>query len=103
MGISTDPADAHEGRHFPEHRAKVAIPFLDPQVEVAAAGDDLGEHYRGIRSRGGVPIMAYHPRHENLSPAALVARGSDTDGTPYAPCGRLCHAHGYAYQSDGRQ
>jgi hypothetical protein len=29
----------------------------------------------GIRDRGGIPIIAYHPRREDLSPEALLARG----------------------------
>lgn len=103
MGLSTSPADAQEGSHFLEHRAKVAIPFLDPQVELADAGDDLVEHYHGIRGRGGVPISADHPRREDRSPEALVARGYDPHGTPYAPCGRLCRSHGYNDQADRRQ
>jgi len=32
-----------------------------------------------------------------------VARGYDTNGTPSAPCGRLCRSHGYDDQSDSRQ
>jgi hypothetical protein len=103
VGISTYPADAREGRHFEAHRAKVAIPFLDQQVELADAGYDLVENYQSIRGRGGVPIIAYNPRHEDLSPEALLARGYDTHGTPYAPCGRLCRSNGYDYQSNSRQ
>ena len=51
----------------------------------------------------GFLIIAYNPRHEDLSPEALLARGYDTHGTPYAPCGRLCRSNGYDYQSDSRQ
>lgn len=103
MGTSTYPANAYEGRHFQEHRAKVAIPFLAQQVELADAGYDVVENYQGIRGRGGIPIIADNPRREDLSPKALVARGYDTHGTPYAPCGRLCRSNGYDYQSESRQ
>jgi hypothetical protein len=103
VGSSTYPANAAEGRHFPEHRAKVAIPFLPRQVELADAGYDVVENYQDIRGRGGIPIIAYNPRREDLSPEALVARGYDTHGTPYAPCGRLCRSNGYDYQADSRQ
>jgi hypothetical protein len=103
VGPSTYPANAHEGGHFQAHRAKVAIPFLAQQVELADAGDDVVENYQGSRGRGGIPILAYHPRHEDCSPEALVAPGYDTHGTPYAPCGRLCGSNGYDYQSDSRQ
>ena len=103
VGTSTYPAHASEGRHFPPHRAKVAIPFRPQPVELADAGYDMVENYHGIRSQGGIPIIAYHPRHEDLSPEALLARGYDTKGTPYAPCGRLCRSHGYNDQADSRQ
>lgn len=103
VGTSTYPANVAEGRHFPEHRAKVAIPFLSQQVELADAGYDVVENYQSIRGRGGIPIIAYNPRRENLSPEALLGRGYDTNGTPYAPCGRLCRSNGYDYQSDSRQ
>ena len=81
----------------------VALPFRPQQVELGDAGYDAIENYQGIRSRGGIPIIAYNPRHEDLSPEALLARGYDTHGTPYAPCGRLCRSNGYDYQSDSRQ
>ncbi len=29
----------------------------------------------------------------------LLNRGYDQNGTPYAPCGRLCHSNGYDYQA----
>lgn len=103
VGTSTYPANAAEGRHFLEHRAKVAIPFRPQQIELADAGYDAVENYHGIRGRGGVPIIAYNPRREALSPEALLARGYDTNGTPYAPCGRLCRSNGYDYHSDSRQ
>jgi len=103
VGTSTYPANASEGRHFQAHRAKVAIPFRTQQVELADAGYDVVENYQSIRDRGGLPIIAYNPRREDLSPEALVARGYDTHGTPYAPCGRLCRSNGYDYHSDSRQ
>jgi len=103
VGTSTYPANVYEGSHFQAHRAKVAIPFRDQQVELTDAGYDVVENYQSIRGRGGIPIIAYNPRREDLSPEALLARGYDTTGTPYAPCGRLCRSNGYDYQSDSRQ
>jgi hypothetical protein len=102
VGTSTYPANVAEGSHFLEHRAKVAIPFRSQQVELADAGYDLMENYQGIRERGGVPIIAYNPRREDLSLEALVARGYDAHGAPYAPCGRLCRSNGYDSHSESR-
>jgi hypothetical protein len=103
VGTSTYPANVHEGSHFQAHRAKVALPFRSQQVELADAGYDVVDNYRGIRDRGGIPIIAYNPRREDRSPEALLARGYDANGTPYAPCGRLCRSNGYDYQADSRQ
>ena len=33
----------------------------------------------------------------------MLQRGYDQNGTPYAPCGRLCHSNGYDYQAQSRQ
>ena len=33
----------------------------------------------------------------------LLNRGYDQNGTPYAPCGRLCHSNGYDYEAQSRQ
>ncbi|MGH8057989.1 MAG: hypothetical protein ACREOH_12250 [Candidatus Entotheonellia bacterium] len=103
VGPSTYPATAAEGRHFPEHRAKVAIPFRAQQIELADAGDDAVEHDHRIRGRAGIPLSASNPRREDLSPEARVARGSETHGTPSAPCGRLCRSNGYDDPSESRQ
>ena len=39
----------------------------------------------------------------DMHPAALVERGYDPYGTPYAPCGRPCRSNGYDYQANSRQ
>jgi hypothetical protein len=103
VGTSTYPAHVAEGSRFLEHRTKVAIPFRPQQIELADAGYDMVDNDQGIRDREGIPIIAYHPRHEDRSPEALRQRGYDEHGTPYAPCGRRCRANGYDYHADGRQ
>jgi hypothetical protein len=103
VGHSTYPANANEGTHFPEHRATVALPVLPHQVQLGDAGYDHIENYQWIRSHGGIPIIAYNPRNENLAPEALLKRGYDQHGTPSAPCGRLCRSNGYDYQAESRQ
>lgn len=47
-----------------------------------------------MRDRGGMAVFDSNRRHEDRSPEALVARGYDHNGTPYAPCGRLCRSNG---------
>ena len=57
VGTSTYPANVHEGSHFQEHRAKVAIPFRAQQVELADAGYDVVENYQRDTGPGR------HPHH----------------------------------------
>lgn len=47
--------------------------------------------------------MAYNRRNEHLDETSLLNRGYDQNGTPYAPCGRLCHSNGYDYEAQSRQ
>ena len=103
VGNSTYPAHANEGNHFTGHRAKVALPWLPGQVQVLDGSYDQSQVYQEIRQHRGIPIIAYNPRNEDLSPEALLGRGYDQNGTPYAPCGRLCRSNGYNYQAESRQ
>jgi len=100
---STYPANVNEGNCFKEHRSKVPLPSLPGRVDVLDGAYDQGPIYQGVRQNGGTPIIAYNPRNEKLSPEALLERGYDQNGAPYAPCGRLCCSNGYDYQADSRQ
>lgn len=99
---STHPANANEGNCFPEHRSKVPLPRLPERVEVLDGSYDQASIYQEMRRTQGIPIISYNPRNENLSPEALLERGYDENGTPYAPCGRLCHSNGYNSQANSR-
>lgn len=103
VGNSTYPANTDEGNHFKEHRSKVVLPFLPGQRHLGDSGYDHIDNYQYIRSQGGTPIIDYNPRNENHSPEALLKRGYDKNGIPYAPCGRLCCSNGYDFHSDSRQ
>jgi hypothetical protein len=103
VGTSTYPANANEGAHFLDHRAALALPVLPGQVHLGDAAYDVSANYQWLRDRGGSAVFAYNPRHEDLAPEALVARGYDANGTPYAPCGRPCRSNGYDYAANSRQ
>jgi hypothetical protein len=103
LGNSTYPADAHEGTHFIAHRAALAIPVLPGQIHLGDAAYDITANYRWLRDWGGVAVIAYNPRNEHLDPASLMQRGYDPNGTPSAPCGRLCRSNGYDYSANSRQ
>jgi hypothetical protein len=103
VGHATYPADANEGSHFIGHRAALALPVLPGQVQLGDAAYDSTANYLWIRHQGGVPVIDYNPRNEHLDQEALLKRGYDQHGTPYAPCGRLCRSNGYDYQANSRQ
>jgi hypothetical protein len=103
LGDSPSPANADEGTHFIEHRTTLALPVLPGQVHLGDAAYDVTANYHWIHNRGGIAVFDYNLRNEHLDPESLVNRGYDQYGTPYAPCGRLCRSHGYAYQADSRQ
>lgn len=102
LGNSTYPADAHEGTHFIAHRAALAIPVRPGQVHLGDSAYDITANYCWLRDRGGVAVIDYNPRNEHLDPASLMQRGYDSNGTPYAPCGRLCRSNGYDYPANAR-
>ncbi len=56
---------------------------------------DIINNYHYIRKSGSIPIIDYNPRNENLSKHALLQRGYDQNGWPFAPCGLLCRPNGF--------
>jgi hypothetical protein len=103
LGDCTSPANANEGSQCIAHRATVALPVLPGQVQLGDTAYDVTANYHWMRDQGGIPVIAYNRRNEHLDPAALLKRGYDQHGTPYAPCGRLCRSNGYDYQANSRQ
>lgn len=97
VACSTYPANADEGGLFLSHRSKVPIPYQPSQIHDLDSGYDRKNIYLTLASNGVIPLIDYNPRRENLSREALLERGYDQFGTPYAPCGRLCRTNGYDY------
>ena len=65
------------------------------KVDIADAKYDITNNYEYIRARGSIPIIDYNRRRENLSRQALLDRGYDEKGWPFAPCGLLCRPNGF--------
>ena len=103
LGNSTYAAGTDEGREFIGHRSALAMPVLPGQVQLGDSANDQIDNYHWVDDQGGSALFAYNRRKEHLDPEALLARGSDQHGTPYAPCGRLCRSNGYDYQAQSRQ
>ncbi len=73
------------------------------QVHLGDSAHDVIDNSGWIRDHGGIAVFDDNRRHEHLDPESLRKRGYDHHGTPYAPCGRLCHANGDDYQAQSRQ
>lgn len=103
VGNSTYPANANEGSEFIAHRAKLAVPVRPGQVQLGDAANDVIANYEWLHERGAIAVFDYNRRNEHVDETSLLNRGYDRNGTPYAPCGRLCHSNGYDYQAQSRQ
>ncbi len=70
------------------HQCQVKIDILDAKY-------DIINNYKYIRGKGSIPVIDYNRRRENLSHQALINRGYDGKGWPFAPCGLLCRPNGF--------
>jgi len=103
IGDSTDPANTNEGTGFIPHRSKLAVPVQPGQVQLGDSANDITANYEWLHERGAVAIFDYNRRNEHVDETSLLNRGDDVNGTPYAPCGRLCRSNGYDDQAESRQ
>jgi len=103
VGNSTDPANAKEGTGFIPPRRKLAVPVRPRQVHLGDSANDVTANYEWLHQHGAIAVFAYNRRNEPVDETSLLHRGYDRNGTPYAPCGRLCHSNGYDYQTASRQ
>ncbi len=103
VGNSTDPANVNEGHKFIPHRRTLAVPVRPGQVQLGDSANDMTANYEWLHERGAIAVFAYNRRNEHVDETSLLNRGYDANGTPYAPCGRLCRSHGYDYQAQSRQ
>ena len=103
VGNSTDPANAKEGTGFIPHRRKLAVPVRPGQVQLGDSANDIIANYEWLHQHGAIAVFDYNRRNEHVDEISLLNRGYDRNGTPYAPCGRLCHSNGYDYEAESRQ
>jgi len=103
VGTSTYPANANEGHEFIAHRATLTVPVLPGQVHLGDAANDVTANYEWLHERGAIAVFDYNRRNEHVDETSLLHRGYDQNGTPSAPCGRLCRSNGYDYQAESRQ
>ena len=67
----------------------------DVKIDIADAKYDIIKNYQYIREKGSIPIIDYNRRNENLSKTAILNRGYDINGWPFAPCGLLTRPNGF--------
>ncbi len=65
------------------------------KIDIADAKYDIISNYDYIRDRGSIPIIDYNVRNESLSKKALINRGYDQKGWPFAPCGLITKPNGF--------
>ena len=65
------------------------------KVDIADAKYDITNNYEYIRGKGSIPVIDYNPRRENLSRQAILDRGYDQRGWPFAPCNLICRPNGF--------
>lgn len=67
----------------------------DVKIDIADAKYDIIKNYQYIREKGSIPIIDYNRRNEDLSKTAILNRGYDQNGWPFAPCGLLTRPNGF--------
>lgn len=65
------------------------------KIDIADAKYDVTSNYEYLRGKKSIPIIDYNPRNENLSQKALIQRGYNQNGWPFAPCGLLARPNGF--------
>jgi hypothetical protein len=88
------PGNAHEGKQLACHLEFLKqIPQLQfkPKLHMADAKFDEHNNFQAIRNLNAIPIISLNPRNQDLSPQALINRGYDPQGRPFAQCGIPCN------------
>jgi len=96
VAVTNIAGNAEEGSHIIANKEQIHNHHkCQVKVDIADAKYDIINNYNYIRARGSVPIIDYNARNENLSKQALLNRGYDEKGWPFAPCGLLCRHNGF--------
>jgi len=104
MAGSHIAGNAREGKYLIHNRNQIASyhPSVQVKLDIADAKYDELDNFAYLRASGSIPIIDLNSRNENLSREALIARGFDECGTPFAPCGILTRANGFDKKRKGR-
>ena len=96
VAVSCIAGNAEEGDMLIANRERVRHHHVcKVEIDIADSKFDATKNYEYIRGEGSIPIIDYNRRNENLSKEALLKRGYDQNGWPFAPCGLLSRPNGF--------
>lgn len=99
VAVTNISGNAEEGSQIIKNKEQIHShhPAVANQVkiDIADAKYDIIKNYNYIRGKGSIPIIDYNVRNEKLSKQALLNRGYDQKGWPFAPCGLLTRPNGF--------
>jgi hypothetical protein len=96
VGVTNIAGNADEGSQIIQNDEQIYNHHRRPaKIDIADAKYDITSNYEYLRGKGSIPIIDYNPRRENLSKQALIDRGYDQNGWPFAPCGLLTRPNGF--------
>ena len=96
VAVTNIAGNADEGGHIINNKKQIhAHHKCQVKVDIADAKYDITSNYEYIRGKDSIPIIDYNPRNEDLSKKALINRGYDQKGWPFAPCGLLTRPNGF--------
>ena len=96
VAVTNISGNAEEGSQFIKNKEQIHNHHqCQVKIDIADAKYDIIKNYNYIRGKEAIPIIDYNIRNENLSKKALINRGYDQKGWPFAPCGLLCRPNGF--------
>ncbi len=96
MAVTNIAGNANEGSQIITNKEQLHDhQQCQTKIDIADAKYDIISNYDYIRDRGSIPIIDYNVRNESLSKKALINRGYDQKGWPFAPCGLITKPNGF--------
>lgn len=96
VAVTNIAGNAEEGSQLIENKDQIHNHHqCEVATDIADAKYDIINNYKYIRGKNSIPIIDYNRRSEDLSKEALLKRGYDQKGWPFAPCGLLTRHNGF--------
>ena len=96
VAVTNISGNAEEGSQIIKNKEQIHNHHqCQVKIDIADAKYDIIKNYNYIRGKGSIPIIDYNVRNEKLSKQALLNRGYDQKGWPFAPCGLLTRPNGF--------